>query len=309
MDPVAFAQTIGSRPMLFLFLLVAVATTLVLGLVFTVRWADQHARAIWRRAAKMWATIAMRPTMRSLEARMPWLWKAMRTLSATEYLLLHLALGLGIAVAAMLFVQLGKSIVDGHEMVLFDVALSQALHQAASPFGVKLMEIFTDFGGDIGVPILGVGVAIVLLKKGRRLLLTGWVVALVGVAVMNQALKAVFVRARPVFEHPYSVGSGWSFPSGHSMATFVAAGMLAYLGVLFAKSPGRRLLAVVLAITWSVAIGFSRMYLGVHYFSDVIAGFAAGTVWLGACITGIEIARRRPRAAPTLPVTAPAQQA
>ncbi len=306
MDSVAIAQKVGSHPMLFLLLLVAVATFLVLALVFTVRWSDKHARAIWRRARKVWADIAMWPTMRSLEARIPWLWRAMRTLSATEYLLVHLALALGIGVAALLFVQLGQSVADDNAMVRVDVALSQALHQAASPFGVKLMEILTDFGGDIGVPILGVGVAIVLVRQRRRLLLTGWVVALVGVAVMNQALKGVFARARPVFEHPYSVGSGWSFPSGHSMATFVAAGMLAYLGVLFAKSAARQLLAVILAVAWSVAIGFSRMYLGVHYFSDVMAGFAAGTVWLGACITGIEIARRRPAVAPVLPVTAPA---
>ncbi len=60
--------------------------------------------------------------------------------------------------------------------------------------------------------------------------------------------------------------------------------MVSYLGLLFLRTLRARLVLVALALGWTVAMGFSRMYLGVHYLSDVLAGFAAGTVWLAACI-------------------------
>ena len=76
------------------------------------------------------------------------------------------------------------------------------------------------------------------------------------------------------------------------MESFVAYGMLAYLAVLALKTWEARVAAVCRAALLVVLIGFSRMYLGVHYFSDVIAGYAAGGVWLSALITGAETIRR-----------------
>ena len=294
MDPVAIAQSVGSRPYVFLSLLITTTALGVLALVFAVRWSDSHARAIWGRARQGWSKLAMTPAMRALEVRFPWLWRAMRTLSATEYLLLHLTIGFAVALAGLFFVELGQSVAQGHTVVAVDLALAQALHQSASPVGVEVLSFLSIFGGGLGIPLLGVGVGVVLVMKRMRLLMVGWVVALAGAGLLNTALKASFARARPVLEKPFIVANGWSFPSGHSMVTLVAAGMVAYVCVLNVKSPARRLLIVILALSWTVAMGFSRMYLGVHFFSDVVAGFAAGLVWLGACITGVEIARRRP---------------
>ena len=77
------------------------------------------------------------------------------------------------------------------------------------------------------------------------------------------------------------------------MGSLVAYGMLAYvLGVVWIHRRSAQISAALGAALLIVAIGLSRLYLGVHYFSDVIAGFAAGVLWLSACITGIEIVRR-----------------
>jgi len=293
---VAIAESVGSRPYLFLALMLAAGVFGVLVLVLAVRWSDAHARAIWRRAREGWSRLAMRPTMRALEARVPWVWRAMRSLSQTEYLLLHLAIGLAVALSGLVFGGLAESVSEGDTMVAVDLALSRALHQAASPRGIAVLSAFTDLGGGLGIPLLGIGIGAVLAVKRMRLLLVGWVVALAGAGILNSALKAAFARARPVFEQPYAIARGFSFPSGHAMVTLVAAGMLAYLGVLHVRSPVKRLGVVLLALCWTTAMGFSRMYLGVHFLSDVMAGFAAGVVWLGACVTGIEIARRRPAA-------------
>ncbi len=96
--------------------------------------------------------------------------------------------------------------------------------------------------------------------------------ALAGCGLLNTALKALFARPRPTFADPLAVAAGWSFPSGHSMGTFVAFGMLSYLGLLLLRTLRARLALVALALGWTVAMGFSRMYLGVHYLSDVLAG-------------------------------------
>jgi undecaprenyl-diphosphatase len=78
------------------------------------------------------------------------------------------------------------------------------------------------------------------------------------------------------------------------MGSLIAYGMLAYLLVRDAKGRRPRMAIVVGAVLLVLLIGLSRMVLGVHYFSDVLGGYAAGVVWLAACITGLEVARRIP---------------
>jgi len=116
-----------------------------------------------------------------------------------------------------------------------------------------------------------------------------------GSALLNVALKEVFARARPDGADPALHGGGWSFPSGHAMNTFVFCGMVAYL--LVRLSPWRAGLAfrVALLFAWALAMGFSRLYLGVHYASDVVAGFLAGAAWVAVCVSGAEVALRRRR--------------
>jgi undecaprenyl-diphosphatase len=105
----------------------------------------------------------------------------------------------------------------------------------------------------------------------------------------------MFHRTRPTWDVPLLTARGWSFPSGHAMGSLVAYGMLAYLLVRDPKGRPPRMAIVAGAVTLVLLIGLSRMYLGVHYFSDVVGGYAAGMVWLAACITGLEVARRMPQ--------------
>src|SRR5205823_14113617 len=92
------------------------------------------------------------------------------------------------------------------------------------------------------------------------------------------------------FLHHYS----WSFPSGHAMGSLIGYGMLAYVLVVLRFHRRSTQISVLLgAALLIMAVGVSRLYLGVHYFSDVVGGYAAGLLWLAACISGVEIARRR----------------
>jgi membrane-associated phospholipid phosphatase len=84
------------------------------------------------------------------------------------------------------------------------------------------------------------------------------------------------------------------------MESLVVYGMLAYLLVVFWTERRRTQLTIMLvAALLTVAIGVSRLYFGVHYFSDVVVGYAAGLLWLSACITGLKMARRQRGAAPS----------
>jgi undecaprenyl-diphosphatase len=137
------------------------------------------------------------------------------------------------------------------------------------------------------------GIVAAILAWGRRWVFLGsWLAAVAGSAVLNHLLKVLFARPRPHFEHPLLVETSYSFPSGHAMESFVVYGMLAYFAVLALRSWESRVAAVFGAALLVVLIGFSRMYLGVHYLSDVLAGYAAGGVWLSALITGTETIRR-----------------
>jgi undecaprenyl-diphosphatase len=117
--------------------------------------------------------------------------------------------------------------------------------------------------------------------------------ALAGGEALNLLLKELFARPRPFFVDPLLPVTGYSFPSGHAMVALVAYGMLAYFAILALRSWQARAAVVLGTSLLVLLIGFSRMYLGVHYFSDVLAGFAAGGVWLSALITAMEIIRRR----------------
>jgi membrane-associated phospholipid phosphatase len=107
-----------------------------------------------------------------------------------------------------------------------------------------------------------------------------------GSALLNLVLKIIFHRTRPVFPQAFLVDTGYSFPSGHTMISLAFYGVIAYIALTYIKGRSWKVLTVVGALVISVVIGFSRLYLGVHYLTDVLAGWAAGGLWLAVCILG-----------------------
>lgn len=288
------AAAVGARPFLLLALLLAGTVGVLLGLVVVARLSDRHARALWGRAVRAYGAAAEHPITRRLSTTFPSVARVLRELSAAEYLVIHLALGLALSMAALVFIALADAVSGGASIVQIDRALARALHGATSSAGVAALRAFTRLGSGWALTVVAIVVAAALLWRRERVLAVGWLIALAGGGLLNYALKALFARPRPTFDDPLALAAGWSFPSGHSMGTFVTFGMLSYLGLLFVRTLRVRLALLALAMSWTVAMGFSRMYLGVHYLSDVLAGFAAGSMWLAVCISGIEVARRRP---------------
>jgi len=209
----------------------------------------------------------------------------------------HLTLGFLLSLAALGgYYELATHVLDrNHWLTQFDATVADSLHANAlqSPATKLFFRAVTELGSVQGLAALTLTVALVLLWWRHRLLAVVWLVAQAGGGVLNQVLKGIIARDRPAFSHDMTTAPGYSFPSGHSMASLIAYGMLAYLLLLSVPVRWLRYVLVTLLALLVLAIGFSRMYLGAHWFSDVLGGFCAGTIWLTFCITAIETVRRR----------------
>lgn len=209
------------------------------------------------------------------------------------YLVGHLALGLALTVASVAFFIVAEDVVAGRQLAAFDLAFAQALRADVSPGWRTAFRFLTWLGS--GPAIVGMAGAVlwILLKKGYSLFAIMWAISQGGSALLNYTMKVAFARARPEGADPLLYSSGWSFPSGHAMATLVLCEVGAYLLVRLLPASARPAPLIVLLLVWPLVIGFSRLYLGVHYVSDVVAGFLAGTAWVAVCVSGTEVALRR----------------
>jgi membrane-associated phospholipid phosphatase len=156
----------------------------------------------------------------------------------------------------------------------------------------SFFALMSNIGSPVGMMGLAVLAAIVLAiqKKWRWLIYLA--VTAGGGALLNMELKRFFARARPAVAEMIRQAHGYSFPSGHAMGSTVVLGALSYLA--FRTAVGWKWKAACLAFAWTLilSIALSRVYLGVHWISDVAAGIVAGTVWVAATTISYETVRR-----------------
>ena len=205
---------------------------------------------------------------------------------------------LGVLITAgcsCLFVALAVGVINGGALVRFDQSTADVLHTYASgaPKLTHYFHIVSILGSLKALALVGVLVAAALLVQRSWLTLSTWLAAVLGGEALNLLLKDLFARPRPYFGHPLVVETSYSFPSGQAMESLVVYGMLAYFALLTLRSKRMRVVSVGGAVVLVTLIGFSRVYLGAHYISDVVGGFAAGGAWLSAVITAWEAMRRR----------------
>ena len=177
----------------------------------------------------------------------------------------------------------------------FDRSMAEFLHTYASEASglTDFIRVVSFLGSLEVLALVGVLVAVALLVRSSCLTLAAWLIAVLGGEVLNLLIKDLFARPRPSFERPLVVETSYSFPSGQAMESLVVYGMLAYFAVLTLRSQRARAVSVGGAALIVVLIGLSRVYLGAHYVSDVVGGFAAGGAWLGTVVTAWEAIRRR----------------
>ncbi|HEV8254776.1 MAG TPA: phosphatase PAP2 family protein [Vicinamibacteria bacterium] len=211
-----------------------------------------------------------------------------RWLSPEGYLGIHLAVGFVLALlAGIAFGAIADEVAETHDVLRADARAHQVVTHIVSPRLTPLVVALTFMGSPQVVTVLSVLVITWLLIARSHRRLYAFAAAVLGSAVLTQALKAYFQRARP--SSPLVLAHGYSFPSGHSMAAMTFYGTLAYVIYFSDKRHLKLRLAAVAACALMVgAIGLSRVYLGVHYFTDVVAGYAGGLCWASVCMSGTE---------------------
>lgn len=197
-----------------------------------------------------------------------------------------------VLLGAGLFTLLAGQLNGGPELRRADQVFADALRAHVPPAALPVFTLLTHLADTAVLTGLGIGVAVALVAWGRPGLAVGWVAAVAGNSVLNHSLKQVFARARPLHTDGLALAQGFSFPSGHSSGAVVAYGMLAYLA-LELLPPKWHLPALLTAVTIAFSIGASRLFLRVHFASDVLAGFMSGATWLALCIMGMALLRRK----------------
>ncbi len=201
----------------------------------------------------------------------------------------------GLVLALLLAAALGWLAADvaRGQTMSFDSTVRNTIHDHASQPLTIAMKTMSFIGEPFMIwPLTMLAVAY-FWRTGNKRHARLFVIAMLGAAALDLMLKAAFHRPRPRPFFGYPLPSSYSFPSGHALASLVFFGTLAAL-----LSPGLRrtfykALLWLAAVLLIAAIGFSRIYLGVHYPTDVIAGYAAATIWVLAIAAGNRARARR----------------
>jgi len=269
-----------------IFLLVSLA-------VVVWRWAIRHEDEMLAR----WATFLNHPRVVALRDRFaPQIAFLQDRLSPEGYLGLHLTIGLVlIVVGSWLFGGITEDIIHHDPLVDVDIAISQFLAAHTEPKFTSAMLLVSLAGSPLTVLLLSLVLAAYFAWQRRWYEVSLLVVAVGGAEILDLLLKLIVARQRPTLLNPLLTLPDYSFPSGHAMGSMAFYGLLAYLIIRRVPLWRWRVAAAMIASVLILLIGFSRMYLGVHYFSDVLGGYAAGFVWLVITITGVETVVRRRR--------------
>jgi undecaprenyl-diphosphatase len=155
-----------------------------------------------------------------------------------------------------------------------------------------LLSAMTTTGSGLGLGAIVAAVATTLLVRKERASAIFVVVTVGAGALLNQGLKTIFARARPDMASAIGIVRSYSFPSGHAMESCIAFGALAYLALRQPWPWAARSAGLALAATMVALVGVSRVYLGVHWASDIAGGWSAGTVWLAFAVVAFEMLLR-----------------
>jgi undecaprenyl-diphosphatase len=178
-----------------------------------------------------------------------------------------------------------------------EVATLERIHHHATPQLDRLMLAITQLGNPtVIVPVGLITLTILLIQQARW---EAWIFAIAGLGtiLLNEGLKLQFAKLRPALWPQLIHETSFSFPSGHALGTTVLYGLTAYL--LASRWPQYRFWIYGATLGLVTAIGFSRLYLGVHWPTDVLAGWLVGLLWLTTCIILVRLPRQMQAESPT----------
>ncbi|SFW59626.1 undecaprenyl-diphosphatase [Luteibacter sp. UNCMF366Tsu5.1] len=248
-------------------------------------WISRHALSIWAvllALALVGTDLAWRRAVRRREGQDAAARRLLRPVTVIAVVVATLTIAAAIAVEVR----------EAAGLTVFDAALAQDLRSNMPLPALRVIALLTHAGDPLVVGVATLIVFVALLWRRHVRLAAMWIAALVGTALINSALKAWFQRERPLHDHGFIIERSYSFPSGHASGSMVFYGMLAYVLLVLAPPRWHRAI-VVAAVAMITLVGISRILLQVHYFSDVMAGYATGLAWVTLCAGSAEYVRLR----------------
>jgi membrane-associated phospholipid phosphatase len=243
------------------------------------RWVVGHPERI--RAALVW--VADRPALAWLRSRYPRQWRFVgRRFAPGEVVGLALTLGVaGVFTLGLVFAQLLENVFEGDGITVADRPVLSFFAMHREPWSISVAQVITDLGSPLGAAVIAVVVGVVLGVLRRSWLpLLVLVLAGAGIGLINMTVKRLVSRSRPPEELAVLGEHSFSFPSGHTVGTTVVWLLSAWLisRVLIYRLAAR-ITVWTIALLIVVAVGVTRVFLGVHFPSDVLAGWALGAAW------------------------------
>lgn len=196
-------------------------------------------------------------------------------------------------ISGAVFHELAEAVMGQDAITVLDVQVAHWFNAHAFEPLTSFMYAVSAVHSVAGIVVLFCLLAWYLWQKQAHYWLLALAFAVPGGMVLNVALKFYFQRARPVFEDPLVTLATYSFPSGHTTAATCFYGLLVSYLVIARPVWSVRLGTVAACVAMVLLVAFSRVYLGAHYVSDVLAAMAESVAWLAVCITAISTLRRR----------------
>lgn len=227
--------------------------------------------------------------------------------NADTYVGLHLTVSFVVAAAALwLTSALVNAVLNNETIVRWDIAAAAWIHPRVTPAGWKFNLWMSEVGSPTSMGVLAVIGGLELLRRRQGTLLVTWIAAFAGGGALEKILKTVVHRSRPVFNVTAAEEQSLSFPSGHAMMCLLGVAMLVYVLTVPGQAKGASRRGLVAAAGLFVLLeGISRVYLGAHYPSDVIGGYAAAAGWVATCVGTHGIVKHRQNRRSAAKVTKP----
>jgi undecaprenyl-diphosphatase len=207
---------------------------------------------------------------------------------------LHLTLGVALLLATVaIFGHLADEVMEQDAITVLDVQIANWFNAHHAEPWTSLMLAVSLVHKVGGMVLLVAAFGYWLWRRQQRYWLLALGVTVLPGMILNVLLKQVYQRSRPLFEEPLVTLATYSFPSGHTAAATLFYGLLASYIMIAYKGWSVRLATAALCVLMIFWVAFSRVYLGAHYLSDVLAAMASSVAWLTICITAISTLRRR----------------
>ena len=185
-----------------------------------------------------------------------------------------------------------------------DQGIAAWFHERLTPVFVSVLRAFTEFGSGEWIGIILFALVLFFAWKRWWPSLVTLIITVPGGMLLNEWLKLVIHRHRPFVDGPFVDWSGYSFASGHTIGATLLYGQLLLFILPALKARHWRLLCIFSAISLVLLVGFSRIALGAHFLTDVLAAIVFGAAWLTFClIAGKSISRHRQHLLDPLPIS------